>query len=643
MVEIEGRKLSTFLPVQKKSPAKVKILPFPPVLACSKLDISSSTSSYPIRLIAMISSLVWVRRGAAASHPQRFNITDEAELQRVQKLTSLEFGDAQAQLELAKKEALQMGVEDEWEEDNDGEEMEDGDDKAADDEAIKPDTAMDPVDKTADTDDLAKYNLDEYDDEQSKGIAMGAFSNIKGLQFYKTNDDDPYITMKDNQDDEEEEREALEILPSDNLVITAKTEDEVSLIEAHVYATQTDKEDEAEGSRSSVYVHHDLLLPSFPLCLEWVGQSGSSKGNFLAVSTMEPEVEIWNMDVIDGLVPDIVLGDRAASKEWEKQSKKVGTGKKKKRILATRPTSPLYHTDAVLSISWNPFVPNLLVTSSADTTIKLWDLNATPAEHGGINAIRSFEIHQDKVQSVAWNTSGIADPSNSTNTERSLIASGGYDGFVKVWDVRMPEQVSSIKVAGEVEKLRWDPWKPNHLLVALDSGLVQSYDVTKLKGGPIWTLSAHESACTSVDMSLHLPGCLMTAGLDRVVKLWNLVEEGGKTKPKEISLVVSRDVGAGKIFSASFSPDEPLTIAAAGSSGSVKIWDALAAKGVAPIFGDRLKEWAKRNGEEERKIKEGQDALVEVEEDEGDDDDDEEEDAAGEETNPAEAADAMEE
>ena len=52
-----------------------------------------------------------------------------------------------------------------------------------------------PSEKTND-DELAKYNLDDYDKE-SQSIASGPFSNIKGLTYYKNNDEDPYITLKE--------------------------------------------------------------------------------------------------------------------------------------------------------------------------------------------------------------------------------------------------------------------------------------------------------------------------------------------------------------------------------------------------------------------------------------------------------------
>jgi len=67
------------------------------------------------------------------------------------------------------------------------------------------------VAKKKDKEDLAEYKLDDYDKEPSKkgehpscwdehlidSRPGGIFSNIKGLTYYKDNEDDPYITLKD--------------------------------------------------------------------------------------------------------------------------------------------------------------------------------------------------------------------------------------------------------------------------------------------------------------------------------------------------------------------------------------------------------------------------------------------------------------
>ena len=80
-----------------------------------------------------------------------------------------------------------------------------------DDDAMDVDSGSAPKPKT---DDLAEYNLDEYDDDTKTLCSLcrsrvtlnlwlrifsatGPFSNIKGLTYYKDNEEDPYITLKD--------------------------------------------------------------------------------------------------------------------------------------------------------------------------------------------------------------------------------------------------------------------------------------------------------------------------------------------------------------------------------------------------------------------------------------------------------------
>ncbi|WFD28975.1 rRNA-processing protein [Malassezia nana] len=517
----------------------------------------------------MISSAAWIARGVAARHPTKHQL-DEAELARVSKLTNMELGEAERQLHAAEAAAAERN------EPDDG--WEDVDDQAMDEDG---DTS------NAHADDLSRYRLDEYDEEPSQSVAMGALSGIRGLQYFRNNDEDPYITLKNDPADEEEEREQLEVLPSDNLIVTAKTEDDVSMLEVYVYSAHD----------QNLYVHHDLLLPSFPLHLEWLDyapapviesqtRAAGTPGNFVAVGTMDPEIEIWDMDVLEGMYPDAVLGRKDLT---EPLNAPAGTGKKKRRQPKARVPNATHHVDAVLSLSWNRRVRNMLASASADTTVKLWDLSRPMAGESAA-ALRSFDAHTDKVQSVAWQVGAPGLASGAENP--AVLLTGSYDKTLRVFDARQPGPALVVPIPADVEAVRWNGWKDHQFLASLETGEVQGFDARALSDAgaalPLFTLVAHDGACTSLDVSPHVPGCWLTAGTDRQVKLWSVDDEDA-SKPRSINLVTARELGIGKLFTASFSPNDPLTVAAAGSAGKLHVWDTLSNAGVRRTFGDRLR------------------------------------------------------
>ena len=47
------------------------------------------------------------------------------------------------------------------------------------------------------TGDLSEYNLDNYDEDEDNEAELGPFTNVKGLTYYRNNEEDPYITLKD--------------------------------------------------------------------------------------------------------------------------------------------------------------------------------------------------------------------------------------------------------------------------------------------------------------------------------------------------------------------------------------------------------------------------------------------------------------
>lgn len=158
-----------------------------------------------------------------------------------------------------------------------------------------------------------EYNFDDYDNEDSAQVA--AIGDIAVIDTENPLND---------EDDVDSEAEDDIIKPDDNLLLVGRVEDDAASMEVFVY-------NEAEGS---FYVHHDFLLPSFPLCIEWMNYDPESKeaGNLCAIGSMDPVITVWDLDIQDSLEPALKLG---AKRNRRKGTEAVG------------------HTDAVLDMSWN--------------------------------------------------------------------------------------------------------------------------------------------------------------------------------------------------------------------------------------------------------------------------------------------------
>ncbi|KAL8948537.1 MAG: hypothetical protein Q9222_005287 [Ikaeria aurantiellina] len=481
--------------------------------------------------MSMITASVWVPRGAAATNPTKYDV-DEVELARISRLAKLQLEDAKGDLD-----DIQNGGQRQSEEGS-----------TSDEEAM--DVHMNGSnDKDAD-DDLKEYDLDTYDDDAATadGETMGMFGNARSLAYHQSNAEDPYITMEGN-DEEDEEREDLQVLSTDNMVAAARVEDEVAHLEIYVY------EDEADN----LYVHHDVMLPAIPLCVEWldlpVGKgsaSSDSKGNYVAVGTFDPDIEIWDLDTIDSMYPNAILGQGEKDGDTAPSEDK----KKKKKRRKSKKANDDYHVDAVLSLAANRQHRNLLASSSADKTVKLWDMTTQ-------QCAKSYTYHTDKVCSIAWHPK-----------EATVLLSGSYDRTLVAADLRATDtKVPRWGVESDVETVAWDPHNTDYFFVTTENGMIHYHDLRNAPASPeaskpVWTLQAHGELVSSFDINPGIPGFLATGSTDKEVKLWNI-------QPTGPSMIVSRNLGVGKVFTTRFAPDPEVAfrLAVGGSKGTLQIWD----------------------------------------------------------------------
>ncbi|KAK0733392.1 WD40-repeat-containing domain protein [Lasiosphaeria miniovina] len=538
--------------------------------------------------MSMITTTAWVPRGFAAPFPTKYNF-DEEEFERIASLAKLQLDDAQEELEEAQEAEAGAEAEAEAKVESPKAVKSSKKKKKA---SAKPDPDPDSIEID---EDLKEYDLEHYDDDDEDNLAepqhMGMFGNVKSLAYYDSNKDDPYITMKETADDEDDEREELQILATDNLLLAAKVEDELAHLEVYVY------EDEADN----LYVHHDIMLPAIPLCVEWlnisVGKANVNRdtpANFVAIGTFDPDIEIWDLDTVDCMYPNAILGQGGNEQD-----------KKKKKKKKAKKANDEYHVDAVLALAANRKHRNLLASASADKTVKLWDLNTA-------KCAKSYSYHTDKVCSLAWHP-----------VEATVLLTGSYDRTVAIADMRAPNELPTrVGVESDVENVRWDPHDPNYFFVSTENGIIHYFDARKASKNPstskaAWTLQAHDESISSFDLNPVVLGYMATGSTDKTVKLWNITSGGP-------SLVVSRDFNVGKVFSTIFGPDPEVAfrLAVAGSNGTVSVWDTSTNAGVRKAFAQKLPERAGKDSEVEDKlvgVDDGRESSSSEEEDEDED------------------------
>lgn len=241
------------------------------------------------------------------------------------------------------------------------------------------------------------------------------------------------------------------------------------------------------------------------------------KGEFTVSATFDhpyPTTKlIWIPDS-KGQLPDLLATSGDYLRIW-----KISESEGKLESLLNNNKASDYCAP-LTSFDWNEVDPNLLGTSSIDTTCTIWGLETNQAiarTHNLQGQVKTQLIAHDKeVYDIAFSRAGGG---------RDLFASVGADGSVRMFDLRHLEHSTIIyedQHHRPLLRLAWNKQDPNYLATFAMDGLEVIILDVRVPCMPVAQLSNHRAAVNGIAWAPHSSCHVCTAADDHQALIWDI-------------------------------------------------------------------------------------------------------------------------
>lgn len=104
------------------------------------------------------------------------------------------------------------------------------------------------------------------------------------------------------------------------------------------------------------------------------------------------------------------------------------------------------HNGQITDLTWNPFHDWVLASSSFDSTIKIWKLPEHGLQQNLTTSELSINLPGKRAETLAWNP-----------TVFNLLASGGADGHVSIWDTNTGQStIDMSEWSDAIDSISWN-------------------------------------------------------------------------------------------------------------------------------------------------------------------------------------------
>ncbi len=241
----------------------------------------------------------------------------------------------------------------------------------------------------------------------------------------------------------------------------------------------------------------------------------------------------------------------------------IGRHPTKPKDYTCRPDLTLKgHTMEGFGLSWSLMDKGLLLSSSNDGTVCLWDINGVPqGPECTLNASHIYKSHTSVVEDVSWHPS-----------HRYLFSSVGDDRKIIVWDTRNNQTTNAATDAhsDNINSVAFSPHSDFLFATASADLRVKVWDLRMLSTGKsLHTFTGHTDEIFTVKWSPHDGGLIASSGCDGFVNIWDM----GRIGTTEDELVFRHGGHQGKVSDICWSASDDGALVSVGEDNTLQIWN----------------------------------------------------------------------
>ncbi|SCM26919.1 periodic tryptophan protein 1, putative [Plasmodium berghei] len=353
----------------------------------------------------------------------------------------------------------------------------------------------------------------------------------------------------------------LNIEKTDSIILNGKIYNDVGTLELHLF----------NYDQYIFNIYDDTIIDNYPLCMDIINSSYYKNTNLVAIGTLNKDIGLWDINLMDSLEPVCYLGNHDSNYENVYLNNKKNKKRRKIKVqeelpnietknekeeamvyddatIGNKPSNSKKkknnnnlknelegHTDSVTCINISKIIPNLLSSGSKDHTIKLWDLS-------NLKTLHTFDFHKKKINNLSFH-----------EKDTNLLLSTSSDKTLKIYDIRKNKVGLDIELDSTPESTIWS--KPNDYTIYLTDvhGYINKIDIRNAITTPnifnnkknIVKFKAFNTSCISL-LNLSCNTNLSLAGSeDGIIKVFDFSKFDESEHP---SLIYTRNIKKNLFF-----------------------------------------------------------------------------------------------